>query len=637
MDAARFAELSTPFTGEEMPDPDQLAEQVAFLTQNVARVVPLEMLVRQEPLATDLQLERAGQLSAALQTETERLRGELEVVLAREGGRWTVRSRMDNCDAADRGDIEELAHYMPIFNTKHIWWDDVAAAIVKGWPVEIELNRFTAQSWYSQHGNLPRRCNSELGAVIRNIMAIVPNLRLIASIDDVPLNPRCPGVSERIVRGVASTLIQAGVILPRDTPGNQFAVVRRQTQLGKVEQLAQLLTDAQQGKVVRNADGGLSYQTRGTSDQRPYSLTYNHHGVIVPGTDFADAASFLNSAEGSINRQLVHVSTGTFRKDVVARLLQDAGLVGTEQYHWIRQSDSVDEGTVITNTYIFCKLLQRHIDEYARSLTRYNAWSQMDPYAYVLMHFAEVHDEDHEIIREVIDAFRQFGLRPNSIETALDVGPGPNPYSAMLIAPFVKGQITLREYSSSNREFLEKLIAGDIDPRYGAATWQQFEDLMVEFGGEYYDGSYKRTLGKVAVEPGSIYDLEPESQDWITAFFVLESIVATKLPFWQLMKIVAQALRKPDPNNSEDRGGIFMGAFMIGSEGWPAGEGTSFPAVKVDLPEVEAAATEAGLEYDLIPIGLSENTKRVREGYKGMALMIAWRRVSTTPVPTGVI
>jgi hypothetical protein len=200
----------------------------------------------------------------------------------------------------------------------------------------------------------------------------------------------------------------------------------------------------------------------------------------------------------------------------------------------------------------------------------------------------------------------------------------------MLAAPFVRGQITLREFSPANREFLKAFIDRTLDPTYDQNMWPKFEDEMVRAGGDIFTGTYQaiHVPGKLALDGESIYDLPIGTVEWLSAFAVLESIVSTELPFWQLFKIVARSLRQPDPGDEKDRGGIFVGAFMAESEGWAAGENTAFPAVKLNIDRIEKAAKDADLEFVTIPLAMEDNVVRFREGYKGMVLMVAWPRRS---------
>jgi hypothetical protein len=199
----------------------------------------------------------------------------------------------------------------------------------------------------------------------------------------------------------------------------------------------------------------------------------------------------------------------------------------------------------------------------------------------------------------VITRLKKLSL--DGVKRVADVGTGPNFYPAMLLASLIEkgGQIDLIEYSRPNRVFMRTLLgqSGGIYRNKGKPgkaqsidthkPWRQFEDLIAEVGGQ---SKFQRTFAKARAAarsiPGDIYLLPESAYDFVSSYFVAESITTDKAACTKALTSLLRAIRP---------GGGFMVALMVGSKGWPAGDATHFPAVDLSFTEIQDIFCHSGV------------------------------------------
>lgn len=190
--------------------------------------------------------------------------------------------------------------------------------------------------------------------------------------------------------------------------------------------------------------------------------------------------------------------------------------------------------------------------------------------------------------------------------------PGPNLYPAMLLSPLVKprdegGEIDLIEFSSANRKYAKSILE-DVDTNSPlAGAWEKFEDKMASYGSDW-EGVLQGVKDKARVIYGSIYDLPSETYDAISAYFVSESITDDPVKF---EKAVTKFVESVKP------GGFIMAAHMLGSKGYYAGKGTSFPAVSVNVDDLKKVYRNKA-DVQVVQVNAKQES---RKGYKGMAIV----------------
>jgi hypothetical protein len=634
--------------GEHL-DRDRAAQVASQLTAAVVTSPSEFLIVRNESLSKAEQDSRSERVSKLLEYETAELRDRAIGAVSGRGRAVSV-DRINYVKrffaTAESGDEDMLLEYG--LDASCAWLDDIAKAMISGWPVEIEA---FAPSWSAfqpprsvdrldfEHLHPSHVTGADIAAMLRRVTEPTPNVKIVTFAHDYDryspqVHPDVAYPQNHFVASLGKFLIDKNALLATDTPGRDFLMLRESDQIPKVGELMERLAGYNEGKIINGGQRfrpALSYEDvigPSIAGERIISegiqLGYVDGSPSLPALE---AASFINPTDAHMNERFVHLiiqPSGHDNEQLGAQTLTlAAGLTSRELYHRITYGTSGLTNDMIT--YTTGKLLQRYIDEYRKSLHRYSEWGDANPRKYARLHYGKIADEDRQLIPAAIDLFEELGLEAGQFEVGMDVGTGSNWYQVMLGKPYVRGRMTAREFSPSYRTFLEDLVGGRVEPEF-VNMWKPFEELMAQKNPELYENCLEKSLAETDIESGSIYDL-PEGQiDYLSAFFVLESIVDSKLPFWQLFRIVGRALRPKDPDNPKDRGGIFTGAFMVGSEGWEFGDGTFFPAVNVNFDQIKQACNDASLECMMVMIGDDGKVTKVREGYAGMAFMVAWKK-----------
>jgi hypothetical protein len=304
------------------------------------------------------------------------------------------------------------------------------------------------------------------------------------------------------------------------------------------------------------------------------------------------------------------------RQDKLYALLRALTIVKSDRYHNIFITFQNLSTEVIM--YCFVKLLLKYTKQFLKTLDYYSEWSSFDPYEYVSPNFenhGEILPEDQEIIGHMTKALSQIGIEQKSLQTVADVGTGPNLYPAMILSPYMAKDSALHmiEFSAPNRDYMQKVITGTIDD-FHASIWHKFEKYMINVGGEIYLGAERKAKEHAKIIEGDIFNLPKNTYELITSYFVAESIVDSKMLFHEALQSLSASLKKD---------GLLINTHMVYSEGYSAGESTRFPAVKLSLKQIKQAYLDTDMKIIKI-ILFGENTKiKVREGYHGMALVIA--------------
>lgn len=243
----------------------------------------------------------------------------------------------------------------------------------------------------------------------------------------------------------------------------------------------------------------------------------------------------------------------------------------------------------------------------------FTRWDDFDVEEYVLRCYNQILEEDRLTILEVIRYLQKQGIKPESWLHVADIGAGPNLFPSMLMAPFVKhhedgGKIDLIEYSSSNRAYLKSVIKGNERPKSVEGMWEKFEHLM-SHEAELWHNAYTLMRKKSHVVAGSVFELPENYYDAVSAYFVPESITTDLATCKKAVHGIIDSVKK---------GGFIMTAFMLDSHEWPAGVGTKFPAVPVNVDIIRSMyAGKADIDVIKMPA-----PPGVRDGYEGVGLAI---------------
>jgi len=251
----------------------------------------------------------------------------------------------------------------------------------------------------------------------------------------------------------------------------------------------------------------------------------------------------------------------------------------------------------------------------------YTPWDQFDPWAYVAHNYQKMMTEDREIISIISNELTSMNIPLKQFKIVGDVGTGPNLYPAILISPYVSenGQIELIEPVLPNRNYLKKLFnnLSNNEPALFGNNWSNYACEIVGLCGNIYSNALCRLQRLIKIKNGSIYHLPEDEYDFVSSYFVAESISDSYYQFQLALNNIV---------NSVVTGGIIVTTHMLHSEGYQAGENTKFPAVKISLDQLEESLVKTGLKkggYKIWTVSTRKPEEKVREGYQGMAVVIA--------------
>lgn len=205
-------------------------------------------------------------------------------------------------------------------------------------------------------------------------------------------------------------------------------------------------------------------------------------------------------------------------------------------------------------------------------------WARFDPDVYFRKNYADLRDDDRQILRITADHFCKCLPVDQRSRRAVDVGAGVNLYPALAMLPFC-ASITLYEYAPSNLAWLHSQRgsgwAGSWKDSAGK-FWAVLDDLP---HGEISE-PLQQLSDQIEIEPGSLFDLDPEVPwDLGTMFFVAESITEDRQQFEQGIDRFLGALKARAP---------YVIAFMEGrTEGYCVA-GESFPSTAITKADVES-------------------------------------------------
>lgn len=539
----------------------------------------------------------------------------------------TLRTKLDADDPKTRrllraladdndGDLERLG-----LATGGVWLDEMVATLANmRTPVAISLATVAPSSGRNDHLSADRQVGVSIAQLIRDVSGHSTNLHVNVLVND--LDPDQWQSDDRLA--TARMLEQLGIIGDDDVEGNDYTLAF-ESQLGPaVDTLIERLRESGRGYINEydnnvvffpNADSVdhlVSIPQKEKREYRRYGISIHRNGVPTSAASTA-AALLASSNEDTFHMSIIDVldRSNTYKTyallnalDIANRsdyreLIFDANLLSPEQ-----------------TVYALCVKMTNGLERYAARAQRFDEWGRFDPIEYMQRNYGEhIFAEDQAIIEFAMERLPNPRKGEGSFELVADVGPGPNLYPTMLLASCLSdgGTIDLIEHAAPNRAFLDKMLSGNDEASF--ATWRRFETLMLDFDGERYPDLLERLRNATRVVEGSIYSLPTEKYDVVTSYFSTESITPSLREFWKTIRQLAKAI-KP--------GGLVVAGHMIGSHEYYAGSGTRFPAVSVSIEDLEEAYSDAGLTFEILPVGEGA-AHTAREGYRGMAGVVARR------------
>jgi len=233
-------------------------------------------------------------------------------------------------------------------------------------------------------------------------------------------------------------------------------------------------------------------------------------------------------------------------------------------------------------------------------------WDHLRPQTYFEDNYAEPHEADLHLARELRLAWQEIGVvamvQQKDLEV-IEIGTGANLYPVLAALPYAS-RLHITDVSQPVLDYLREQASGGLDRR-----WMKFGSTSIGYK------AARLLMTYAEVQRLAIDDLAVADWDVVSMHFVAESITSSKGVFAHAMGRIYDGLAP---------GGHLLASFMLGSSGWTVA-GAGFPAVPLSLRDVQEAAIEAGFELKgLTPITGGETP--VREGYDGMCFLHAVAR-----------
>jgi hypothetical protein len=244
----------------------------------------------------------------------------------------------------------------------------------------------------------------------------------------------------------------------------------------------------------------------------------------------------------------------------------------------------------------------------------YTDWGDFDADAYAGTYFAHALSiEDQYILDSIMAELRSMQVPLQSWDRVADIGTGPNLYPGMSLAPFVRpksegGRLDLLEYSPANIRYLRDVLKRQHPHGRPGDCWERIEKGMAEES-HHWEGAFRHVRDKAQVVTGDLFDVEPHAYDALVAVFVAESMT-------DKLEVCERATRHMI--DAVKPGGFLAIGFILGSQGYPAGGGTLFPAVAINLTDVERMFKD----QKQIKISKAPGKANMRPGYTGVGLAI---------------
>lgn len=230
-------------------------------------------------------------------------------------------------------------------------------------------------------------------------------------------------------------------------------------------------------------------------------------------------------------------------------------------------------------------------------------WNNFNSSAYIADNYAKTHEEDIQIIKILV---RYYDKLPQ-LQSALEIGVGPNLYPLMIMLPYIK-KIDCIDISVSNIKYFNQQLKNP-NP-----NWNLFWSLLQRLNPKYKQDYKKSLLNKVSINNKSIYRLNEDIYDLVSTNFCLESITDNSKEFiLACNKFIASARS----------GGYLIATFMENSHGYEV-DGIRFPGFPVNKEKIYKVFQPKVNSLEIKRIKVA--AKPLREGYTGMLVLTARKK-----------
>lgn len=472
-------------------------------------------------------------------------------------------------------------------------------------------------------------------AVAGLLRAIAPpnnRMSVISVHHELSARTRPDSFGQNLRRDVAR-LATRGALLGSDVPGRQFTIVPSQMFRNAVNapgDILDQLRSSKWGEMGSDPESNLCF--RGTPELAAVVKTQSHvpqYGSKVTLKTLADEESLpllhtralQEVITGPRHNHLVLTdSHSTYFFNNVSSLLRATNTIKHHQFHSV-VSSLYDRMSHEQFSHLIGLKFLENAERFITATTEFAQFDVFDPNEYADRNYGGIEAllEDQNICKIVSFALSWLGIKN---ARAADIGCGPNPYPAMLFAPYASS-IDLPEYAQPNRDYMDDFLAGRL-PQSQMQIWPKFGRYMVEGGGDPYIDVLPRLQqmaaeGRVRVQFGDARNLPKNRWNLASMYFVDDSISLYRSDQREVVASVCEAV--------EFEGLVIAGNMLNDKDhfGYKAGNGKVYPNVSQNAAEVKQGYTDNEM-YSLVIE--TSGTKKARIGYSGMAVVLAAHRGS---------
>jgi hypothetical protein len=461
-------------------------------------------------------------------------------------------------------------------------------------------------------------------AVAGLLRAIAPqhNRMSVVSIHHQLSARAAPSLHKSIAR-----LMTGGALLEGDILGEQFAIIPSRMFEGLADapdDFIDQLRSSQWGE-LDSGESGLYF--RGTPElaavgQVRSSLPKYGNRVVIKTLADEDSLPLLHA------RALQEVISGPQHNHLVLSdsqwmsfyggvfaLLRATNSIKHHQFHTV-VSSMQSHMTKDQFSHLIGAEFREHAQRFITATTAFADFDVFDSSEYADRNYGgeEALLDDQNICKIVSFVLSKLGIKNAK---AVDIGCGPNPYPAMLLAPYARF-IDLLEFSPPSRVYMSDFLSGQL-PESKMQIWPKFPRYMVEGGGEPYENVLPLLLqmaaeGRVRVQFGDAHNLAQEKWELGSMYFVDDSISPFRSDQREIVASACKAITFE---------GLLIAANMLNDKdhlGYTAGDGKVYPNISQNIIELKQGYTDNDM-YTLVI--QTSGAEKARAGYSGMALTLA--------------
>lgn len=240
-------------------------------------------------------------------------------------------------------------------------------------------------------------------------------------------------------------------------------------------------------------------------------------------------------------------------------------------------------------------------------------WDSFYVDSYRKKHFTELNPEDQWIVRQTLTFLAKKYATGNPIEQYADIGTGPNLSVPLVCAPYAKS-IHLIEPASQCSRYLQYALGST---SVIARDWRSSLELILSDSNAHPEHADVVEILKqrTKVHKNTAQSLRPNTYNLLTSIFCAESVTEDIKECSEILQTMLSSLATK---------GVFIGAFMERSRGWPdfssGADVDSYKFPSANIKESWLIRQLSGLDFKLRRAPYKPS---MRKGYSGVLMVTA--------------